>query len=49
MPKRDETTSKRVASLASGVLRNPRSSKAAKSTAASALTETRNKPRKRNR
>lgn len=34
-----EVTSKKVASAAAKVLRNPRSSKAAKSAAASALTQ----------
>lgn len=36
---RNETTSNRVASAAARVLRNPHSSKAAKSAAASALTQ----------
>ncbi len=40
-----EVTSKRAASAASKVLRNPRSSKAAKTAAASALTQRPNKKR----
>ncbi|MBX3317980.1 MAG: hypothetical protein KF902_14080 [Phycisphaeraceae bacterium] len=43
MAKRNEHTSKSVASKASKVLSNPNSSKTAKSIAASALTQTRNK------
>lgn len=46
MPKRGskgEVTSKRVASAAAKVLRNPKSSKAAKTAAASALTQRPNK------
>ncbi len=39
----NEQTSKSVASKASKILRNPRSSAAAKSVAASALTQTGNK------
>jgi hypothetical protein len=39
MAKNREVTSKRAASAASKVLRNPRSSKAAKTAAASALTQ----------
>lgn len=39
MPKRNETTSRSVASLASKLLANPRTSKAVKSVAASALTQ----------
>lgn len=39
MAKRSEVTSKRAASAAAKVLRNPRSSKAAKTAAASALTQ----------
>lgn len=39
MPRRNEMTSKRAASAAAKVLRNPRSSKAAKTAAASALTQ----------
>ena len=41
---RNETTSPRAASAASKVLSNPRSSAAAKTAAASALTQARNKP-----
>lgn len=40
---RNETTSPRAASAASKVLRDPRSSAAAKTAAASALTQARNK------
>ena len=40
---RNETTSARAASAAGTVLRNPNSSAAAKTAAASALTQTRNK------
>jgi hypothetical protein len=40
---KNEKTSKSVASKASKILRNPNSSKAAKSVAASALTQARNK------
>ena len=46
MPKRgpnSEVTSKRAASAAAKVLRNPKSSKAAKTAAASALTQRPNK------
>lgn len=46
MPKRSskgEVTSKKAASAAGKVLRNPRSSKAAKTAAASALTQRPNK------
>ena len=39
MTKKSEVTSKRAASAASSVLRNPNSSKAAKTAAASALTQ----------
>lgn len=39
MAKRSEVTSKRAASAAAKVLRNPRSSKLAKTAAASALTQ----------
>lgn len=39
MSKKNETTSKRVATQASKILSNPNSSKAAKSVAASALTQ----------
>lgn len=42
-----EWTSKRVASKASKLLSDPRSSKAVKSVAASALTQSRNKRRKK--
>lgn len=41
-----EQTSKRAASAASAVLRNPRSSKQAKTAAASALTQARDKKRR---
>lgn len=40
----NETTSKKVASAASKILSDPKSSPAAKSVAASALTQARNKP-----
>jgi len=46
MAKRNEQTSKRVASKASKILRNPKSSKAAKSVAGSALTQRPNRKRK---
>lgn len=39
MAKRNETTGKRAASVASKVLRNPKSSATAKRAAASALTQ----------
>jgi hypothetical protein len=39
----DEKTSKRVASIASKILRNPNASKSAKSAAGSALTQRPNK------
>ena len=42
-PVRNETTSKRVASEASKVLRDPKSSPAQKSIAGSALTQVKNK------
>lgn len=42
-PQRNETTSPRAASAASKVLRNPNSSPAAKTAAASALTQAKNK------
>ena len=40
---RDEKTSSRVASESSRILRDPKSTKAEKSVAGSALTQTRNK------
>ncbi len=43
---RNEHTSKAVASKASRILRNPKSSTVAKSVAASALTQAPNKPNK---
>ncbi len=43
MPKGNEQTSKKAASAAAKVLRNPNSSKAAKSAAGSALTQRPNK------
>jgi len=46
MAKRNETTSKKAATAASKVLRNPNSSKAAKSAAGSALTQRPNKKKK---
>ena len=49
MPKRPpnrEVTSKRAASAAAKVLRNPRSSKAAKTAAGSALTQRPNRKKK---
>lgn len=42
-----EVTSKRAASAASKVLRDPKSSKAAKTAAGSALTQRPNKPKKK--
>jgi hypothetical protein len=45
MSKKPEFTSKSVASKASKILSNPNSSKTAKSVAASALTQARNKKR----
>jgi hypothetical protein len=47
MPKRGETTSKRVASLAGRTLSNPKASKRQKSIAASALTQAKDKKRKK--
>lgn len=47
MARRDEKTSPRVASKASKILSDPKSTKAEKSVAASALTQTRNKPKKK--
>ena len=44
--KRNEQTSKRVASLASKALRDKRTSKRGKSTAGSALTQAPDKPKK---
>lgn len=44
---KNEQTSKRVASNASKILSNPKSSKAAKSVAGSALTQTPNKKKKK--
>lgn len=44
---RNEKTSKRVASKASKILRDPKSSKTAKSVAASALTQAPDKKKKR--
>jgi len=44
--KRNEQTSSTVASKASKILSNPRSDKKAKSVAASALTQTKNKKKK---
>ena len=46
MPKNKEVTSKRAASAAAKVLRNPKSSKAAKTAAASALTQRPNRKKK---
>jgi hypothetical protein len=43
MPQRHEFTSAKVASKAAKILRDPHSSKAEKSAAASALTQARNK------
>lgn len=45
--KKGETTSKRVASAASKLLRNPKSTKAVKSVAASALTQRPDKKKKK--
>ena len=42
---KNERTSKSVASKAARILSNPKSSKAAKSVAASALTQARDKPK----
>jgi len=47
MAKRNETTSKKAATAASKVLRNPNASKAAKSAAGSALTQRPNKKKKK--
>ena len=47
MPKRNEQTSPRVASKAGKILSDPKSTKAEKSIAASALTQTPNKPKKK--
>lgn len=44
---RNEHTSKKVATKASKILSNPKSSKSAKSVAASALTQVRDKKRRR--
>lgn len=44
---RNEKTSKSVASKAAKILRNPKSTKAQKSVAASALTQAPNKPKGR--
>lgn len=46
MAKNNEVTSKKAASAAGKVLRDPKSSKAAKSAAASALTQRPNKRRR---
>jgi hypothetical protein len=46
MSKKSEVTSKRAATAASQVLRNPRSSAAAKTAAASALTQRPNRKSK---
>lgn len=45
MATRNEKTSPKVATLASKALSNPKSSKASKSIAASALTQAANKPK----
>lgn len=47
MGKRNERTSKKVASKASRILRDPKSTKAQKSVAASALTQAPNKRAKK--
>ncbi len=47
MPKSNEQTSPRVASKAGKILSNPKSTKTEKSIAASALTQARNKPKKK--
>jgi len=44
---KNEKTSKSVASKASAILRNPKSTKAEKSVAGSALTQAPNKPKKK--
>lgn len=46
MAKKNESTSKKVASTASKILRDPNSSKAAKSVAGSALTQAKDKKKK---
>ena len=47
MPRKHEFTSKKVASKAGKVLRDPKSTKREKSVAGSALTQARNKPKKK--
>lgn len=47
MPKKHEYTSPRVASKAGQILSDPKSKKSEKSVAGSALTQTRNKPKKK--
>jgi len=47
MPKRNEQTSPRVASIAGKILGDPNSTPAEKSAAASALTQARNKPKEK--
>ena len=47
MPKRNEQTSTRVSSKAGKILSDPHSSKREKSVAASALTQARNKAKKK--
>ena len=47
MRKRNETTSKAVASKAAKILSNPKSTAAQKSVAASALTQAANRPKPR--
>ena len=44
---KNEKTSKTVASKASAILKNPKSTKAEKSVAASALTQAKDKPKKK--
>ena len=46
MPKKSEVTSKKAASAAAQVLRDPKASKAAKSAAGSALTQRPNRNKK---
>lgn len=47
MPRRNEQTSPKVASKAGKVLSDPHSTKREKSIAASALTQARNKPKRK--
>ena len=47
MPKRNEQTSSKVASKAGKILSDPKSTKREKSVAASALTQAKDKPKKK--